>query len=170
MLITKVADEEQVEIVVELAHTIWHEYFTPIIGKAQVDYMLEKFQSKESIIQQIRSGVVYFLMIHNSESIGYAAIILKDREVFLSKFYIISAERNKGFGKQSMIFLEQLAMGQNAQKISLTVNKNNFNTIQAYQKMGFVNLGSIIQNIGKDFVMDDYKMEKRLNKADIYIN
>ncbi len=162
MFITKVADEEQVEIVVELAHTIWHEYFTPIIGKVQVDYMLEKFQSKESIIKQIHSGVVYFLMINNSDPIGYAAIILKHREVFLSKFYIISSERNKGFGKQSMIFLEQLAQGQGAQKISLTVNKNNLNTIKAYQKMGFVNLGSIIQDIGEDFVMDDYKMEKCL--------
>ncbi len=89
MFITKVADEKQVEIVVDLAHTIWHEYFTAIIGKAQVAYMLEKFQSKESIIQQIHSGVVYFLMINNSDPIGYAAIILQHREVFLSKFYII---------------------------------------------------------------------------------
>lgn len=165
MLITKVADVKRVEIVADLADTIWHEYFTPIIGKAQVNYMLEKFQSKESIIQQIHNGVVYFLMIDNSEPIGYAAIVLKNRELFLSKFYIISSERSKGFGKQTIQFLEQLAMGQNADKICLTVNKDNLNTIKAYEKMGFVNLGSVIKSIGEDFVMDDFKMEKYLHNA-----
>ncbi|MCK5667426.1 MAG: hypothetical protein KAI17_28255, partial [Thiotrichaceae bacterium] len=81
---TKVADEQQVETIVALANTIWHEYFTAIIGTNQVDYMLQKFQSKESIIEQIHNGVIYFLMINDSIPIGYAAIILKDDELFLS--------------------------------------------------------------------------------------
>lgn len=163
MLIIKVSNEKQIESVVKLAHVIWHEYFTPIIGKAQVDYMLEKFQSKKSISQQIQNGFMYFLIVNNSLPIGYTGIILKDKELFLSKFYIISAERNKGFGKQTIRFIEQLAFAQNVQKVSLTVNKNNLNTIRAYQKMGFINLGSVIQDIGENFVMDDYKMEKKIN-------
>ena len=128
---TKVADEQQVENIVNLADTIWHEYFPPIIGEDQVDYMLQKFQSKESIIQQIEDGVVYFLMINNSAPMGYAAIILKDNELFLSKIYILLSERSKGYGKQTMTFLEQLALGQDIEKISLTVHKNNRNAISA---------------------------------------
>ena len=162
MLIKKVSDEKQIELVAELAHTIWHEYFTPIIGKAQVAYMLEKFQSKKSITQQIQNGIIYFVMINNSQPIGYTGVSLKDRELFLSKLYIISAERNKGFGRQTMTFLEQLAHEQGTQKITLTVNKNNSDTIRAYQKMGFINTGPVIQDIGENFVMDDYKMEKPL--------
>lgn len=160
MLITKVSDEKQIELVAELAQTIWHEHFTPIIGKAQVEYMLEKFQSKESITQQIQNGFIYFVMINNTQPIGYAGVTLKDSDLFLSKLYIISAERNKGFGRQTLSFLEQLAVEQGAQKIILTVNKNNLNTIRAYQKMGFINSGPVIQDIGENFVMDDYKMEK----------
>ena len=162
MLIKKVSDEKQIELVAELAHTIWHEYFTPIIGTAQVAYMLDKFQSKKSITQQIQNGIIYFVMINNSQPIGYTGVSLKDRELFLSKLYIISAERNKGFGRQTMAFLEQFAHELGAQKITLTVNKNNSDTIRAYQKMGFINTGPVIQDIGENFVMDDYKMEKPL--------
>ena len=64
MYITKVSDEKQIELVAALACEIWHEYFTPIIGKSQVEYMLEKFQSKKSIEQQIQNGFIYFLMIN----------------------------------------------------------------------------------------------------------
>ena len=162
MLIIKVSDVKQLEIVVELADTIWHEYFTPIIGKDQVDYKLKKFQSKESITQQIHDGVVYFLLMEDTVPIGYVGIIIKNSELFLSKFYILSAERNKGFGKQVIKFLEQLAIGYERHNISLTINKNNINTIKAYQKMGFINLGAIVQDIGDGFVMDDYKMEKNI--------
>ncbi len=164
MYITKVSDEKQIELVAALACEIWHEYFTPIIGKAQVEYMLEKFQSKKSIEQQIQNGFIYFLMINNAEPIGYAGIIIKDRELFLSKLYVVSAQRNKGFGKQVVVFLEDLALEQGAEKITLTVNKNNSNTIGAYQKMGFINVESVIKNIGENFVMDDFKMEKNLHR------
>ena len=166
MLLFKVADEGQLETIVELANIIWYEHFIPIIGKAQVDYMLENFQSKESITKQIQNGVIYFLMIENSKAIGYAAITLMDSELFLNKFYILSDERNKGFGRQTLSFLEEVARGQDCDKISLTVNKNNCKTIEAYQTMGFSNLGSIMLDIGEDFIMDDYKMEKNLNSLE----
>ena len=41
----KRADEEQVQTLSALATSIVREHFDPIIGKAQNDYMLEKFQS-----------------------------------------------------------------------------------------------------------------------------
>ena len=163
MLITKISNEKQLDIVVELAYTIWNEYFTPIIGQAQVDYMLDKFQSKKSIGQQLQNGFVYYLITNNSEPVGYTGIIIKEKELFLSKIYILSTERNKGIGKEAISFLEQFALEQGAQKITLTVNKDNLDTIEAYKKMGFVNLGSVVQDIGNNFVMDDYKMEKELD-------
>jgi len=164
MYIEKVSDQKQIDIVATLACKIWHEYFTPIIGKAQVEYMLEKFQSTKSIEQQIKNGFIYFLLINNAEPIGYAGIFIKDSELFLSKLYVVLAERNKGFGKQVIVFLEDLALEQGAKKITLTVNKNNSNTIDAYQKMGFINVESVIKNIGENFVMDDYIMEKNLHR------
>lgn len=160
MYIEKISDENQIEIIEDLANEIWSEYFTAIIGKAQVDYMLEKFQSKKAIYEQIKNGYLYFLINSNSESIGYIGVLLKEHELFLSKLYIKLSERNRGYGRSAIMFLEKLAIGKGLDKISLTVNRYNSDTIQAYKKFGFENTGTVVQDIGSGFVMDDYKMER----------
>lgn len=47
----------------------------------------------------------------------------------------------------------------------LTVNKNNVKAIRAYEKTGFKNIGSLVQDIGNGFVMDDYKMEQTVGQS-----
>lgn len=158
----EVLTEEQIEIVESLAAEIWTEHYVPIIGKEQVDYMLDRFQSKESISDQIRSGFLYFLIKEDKQFIGYIGVRQKGDELFLSKIYIESSERGKGLGKKAIHFIERLAKEKGLRKIVLTVNKNNRVAIKAYEKLGFKNLGSVIQEIGGGFVMDDYKMEKTL--------
>lgn len=160
MDIEKVVNINQIEIVESLAEEIWHEYFTPIIGKAQVVYMLEKFQSKKSIAGQISKGYQYYLIKSDNEFIAYIAVLPKQVELFLSKFYIKSAERNRGLGRKLVTFLEQLAIEEGVDKISLTVNRYNSDAIKAYKKMGFINIGPVVQDIGDGFIMDDYRMEK----------
>jgi RimJ/RimL family protein N-acetyltransferase len=59
-------------------------------------------------------------------------------------------------------FLEDLARDKGLSKISLTVNIHNSNSIKMYEKVGFHICGTAVQDIGNGFVMDDYKMEKRL--------
>lgn len=39
-----------------VADEIWHDHFVPIIGEAQVDYMLEKFLSPDALVEQINNG------------------------------------------------------------------------------------------------------------------
>lgn len=165
MLIEIVSDNNQIEIIEGLASEIWHEYFTPIIGTAQVDYMLGKFQSKCAITEQIKTGFSYFLITCGDESIGYFAIMPKERELFLSKLYILSAQRNRGYGRRVIDYLEQLATEKKLSKISLTVNRYNDATIQAYKKFGFENTGALVKDIGHGFVMDDFKMEKRIESV-----
>ena len=90
------------------------------------------------------------------------AIQPKGRELFLSKIYVLSSRRGLGYGKKAVQFVETVAKELNLNKIALTVNKNNVNSIKAYEKIGFKNVGSVVQDIGNGFVMDDYKMEKTL--------
>ena len=66
----------------------------------------------------------------------------------------------KGFGKKAVQFVEALARRLNLKKISLTVNRNNISAVKAYEKMGFKNLGPVVQDIGNGFMMDDFRMEK----------
>ncbi len=158
----EVITESQIVVVETLAKEIWTEHYTPIIGKDQVEYMLEKFQSREAIAEQIRSGYQYFIIREDDKSIGYLSIISRVNDLFLSKIYIKSIERGKGFARKAIQFVENLAKGKGLKKITLTVNKNNINSIKAYEKIGFKNLGSIVQDIGGGFIMDDYEMAKVL--------
>jgi diamine N-acetyltransferase len=161
MFIT-VSTEEQIATVVSLARKIWTEHYTPMIGKEQVEYMLGRFQSREAVSEQIRNGHLYFLIEEDGHSIGYIAIQPKGGELFLSKIYVKSSMRRKGSGRKSVQFLETLARAGGFGRITLTVNKNNTGSITAYERIGFKNLGSVVQDIGSGFVMDDFKMEKIL--------
>ena len=163
--IINVSGDHLIDIVESLAKEIWTEHYTPIIGKPQVDYMLEHFQSKEAIAQQIeREGFLYYLLRKDDSYIGYVGVVFKkDRdELLLSKLYVKSGERRKGYAKKALQFLEDLAKQMNLKKITLTVNKNNTDSIKAYLKLGFKNTGSVVTDIGAGFVMDDYRMEKML--------
>jgi len=156
----EVSTKNQIEIVESLAKEIWTEHYVPLIGKEQVHYMLGRFQSTQAISEQIQRGFLYFLIEEDNQFIGYIGVQQKGNELFLSKIYIKSSHRGRGYGKKTIQFTEKLAKEKGARKIVLTVNKNNMNTIRAYERMGFKNLGSIIQEIGDGFIMDDYKMEK----------
>jgi ribosomal protein S18 acetylase RimI-like enzyme len=159
MTIIDVTTEQQKAIVESLANEIWTEHYTPIIGRDQVDYMLARFQSRQAVEEQIAAGVLYFLLEEGHAFIGYIAVHPRSEDLFLSKIYVRSSHRSKGFGKKAVQFTETLARKKGLRKIVLTVNKNNTVAIRAYEKMGFVNTGSLVQDIGGGFVMDDYAME-----------
>ena len=149
-----------------LADVIWREHYIPIIGKAKVDYMLEKFQSGEAIARQVAEHMNYFLILAGERPAGYLAIQKRDRELFLSKIYLLKAYRGLGMGKKAMEFIVEKAGELDCDRIALTVNKNNHQSIQAYLKMGFENKGGKVTDIGEGFVMDDYLMVKFLkNKS-----
>jgi ribosomal protein S18 acetylase RimI-like enzyme len=157
-----VTTEEHREIIASLAREIWTEHYTPIIGREQVHYMLDRFQSPNALAEQIKAGALYFLMKEDDEFTGYISVQPKGNELFLSKIYVRSSRRGKGHGRKAVRFAESLARERGLLKITLTVNKNNVNAIRAYEKMGFRNAGPIVQDIGGGFVMDDYIMEKAL--------
>lgn len=157
----EVISRQQINSVEALAREIWTEHYTPIIGRDQVKYMLGAFQSNKAISAQIKTeGYRYFLIEEEGRYIGYMAVLSIGEELFLSKIYIEASRRGKGIGKKAIRFLENLASGLHLRKISLTVNKNNIKSIKAYEKMGFKNLGPVVQDIGNGFIMDDFKMEK----------
>ena len=146
-----------------LASEIWHEYWVEILSAEQIDYMVEKFQSENAIKNQIeKENYVYFFIQYNSENIGYIGLSKKSDYLFLSKFYIKKDYRNKGFGTKVFEFIKDFANENSYKKIQLTVNKNNKNTINAYNKWGFENVNSVVSPIGNGFVMDDYIMEYNL--------
>jgi RimJ/RimL family protein N-acetyltransferase len=150
--------------IAQMADVIWREHYTPIIGKAQVDYMLERFQSAEAIARQVADGMAYYMIPESGETpVGYLAIQKRGRELFLSKIYLLKEFRGRGLGKAAMEFITEKAHEFECDRIALTVNRNNHVSIQAYLKMGFENKGALVTEIGGGFIMDDYRMVSTLN-------
>jgi len=159
----QVITDAQIKMVAGLARDIWTEHFTAIIGADQVSYMLDNIQSENAIAEQIRSkGYTYYLIEENEQPIGYCAIARQENALFLSKLYILKIMRGKGIARKTIDFIKAIAFEKKLEKITLTVNKNNIGPITAYEKLGFVNTGPIVQDIGGGFIMDDYKMELKL--------
>ncbi len=96
-------------IIESLAREIGTEHYIPIIGERQVGYMLDRYQSKQSVKEQIASGILYFLIEEGPSFIGYIAIQPRGDGLFLSKIYLRSSHRARGYGKQAMQFVGTLA-------------------------------------------------------------
>lgn len=162
MNIIEVKDPTSIKQVERLADEIWREHYTSIIGKEQVDYMLDKFQSSGAISDQIRDGARYYLILHQGQASAYFSFYLKPDTLFLSKVYVRRSLRGKGLGRLALEFIENMARKHSLNNISLTVNKNNKNSLAAYIKLGFEVASEVVIDIGQGFVMDDYKMVKKL--------
>jgi RimJ/RimL family protein N-acetyltransferase len=156
----EVKSDSNLALIENMANTIWHEHYTPIIGTEQVIYMLDKFQSVSTMRDQINQGYQYFLINFNDNAVGYLSFEKRDNVLFLSKVYLLKSERGKGIGRKAMEFVTSLARGSNCTKVALTVNRFNQNSIRAYESAGFEKKGELVQDIGNGFVMDDYLMEK----------
>lgn len=152
--------QEQINEFANMAEVIWNEHFTEIIGKAQVDYMLNKFQSENAVTDQIKNqGYEYFFITADNEKVGYVGIHRESDRLFLSKLYLLKKYRKKGYASLAFVYLINLARESGLKSIYLTVNKHNLDTIHVYEAKGFKTVKNQISDIGNGYVMDDYVME-----------
>jgi ribosomal protein S18 acetylase RimI-like enzyme len=82
--------------------------------------------------------------------------------MLISKVYILPSHQGRGLGKEVIAFAEQRCGELGLHMLWLKVNKRNANSIAFYRAQGFEIEASLVSDIGKGYVMDDYKMIKRL--------
>jgi GNAT superfamily N-acetyltransferase len=159
-----VTTPQQLEVIPGLAHEIWYEYYVPLIGRAQVDYMVSRFQSSGAMAGQMREGYGSYLAQRDGRPVGYCSVQPQPAEssLFLSKLYLLRDARGAGTGRVCMEFIEQLARRRGLTLLWLTVNKGN-PAVKAYERLGFRIAADLVMDIGGGFVMDDYRMEKSLH-------
>jgi diamine N-acetyltransferase len=164
----RVTDRTDIDSVAHLAHEIWNRHFVPIVGQEQVDYMLAKFQSAQAISEQIINGYQYHIVMDDGQMVGYFAIVPCPNEssAQLSKIYVKHDQRGRGLGKAIMAFVEECCVNMGIRRLWLTVNRRNTGPISFYRHMGFTKAESLIQDIGRGFVMDDYRMVKIIGQRE----
>jgi Acetyltransferases len=184
--IKKIDQDTKLKEVSELAKEIWTEHYTSLIGPAQTEYMIEKFQSAARIKKDIgENGYSYFAVYDDvvqnviqsavqpvvQKPIGYLALQPHENELFISKLYVQKEYRNRGiatemirfsliFAKENMRLKKRNRDGPDSEKPSLrlTVNKGNLGSIAFYKKAGFEISEEIVTDIGDGYFMDDYVM------------
>ncbi|MBN1831711.1 MAG: GNAT family N-acetyltransferase [Deltaproteobacteria bacterium] len=160
----KIESENDVDTLVPIAHEIWSDHFKTMFDSEALPRLIEGSQSKKAILSQIEDGYQYFFISQDDRKIGYFAYKIdhSKNELFLSKIYVYSDQRGKGVGRKVLNHLEKLSHDVGVGKIVLTVNHRNTNSIKAYEKWGFANLGRINRQFENGLVLEDIRMEKSL--------
>lgn len=158
------AEIDDLETIRELAYKIWPAAYGEILGKAQLDYMLEKIYSLSSLRNQFNVLKHHFIMVIEDDiPIGFASFSAHDdAAVFhLHKIYVLPAEQGKNVGKQVLDHI--ISDIKTAGATSLQLNVNRFNkALHFYEKQGFKIIREEDIDIGEGFFMNDYVMEKKI--------
>ena len=143
--------------IAQFAYSIWNEYYVSIISQEQIDYMLNKMYSSEALEKQMNEGQNFFLIRLNHTPTGFVSVSeISPKEFMLHKFYVLGSERSKGLGSQVLgILVKHL---NHPEKIILTVNRQNFKSINFYFKNGFTIEKVEDFEIGSGYYMNDFIM------------
>ena len=148
-------DRDGILAMSRMATGILREHYDPILGKAQNDYMLEKFQSVDAVGHQLESGYQYYFVRAEERNIGFLAFYPRGEAMYLSKLYLLKDERGKGYSRQMIDFVVDKARAASLGSIELNVNKHN-DAILAYESLGFQRVRAEKNDIGGGYFMDDY--------------
>ena len=158
------SDEKAIKEMSELASNIVKEYYDPILGESQNDYMIYKFQSVSAIKEQLQEGYNYFFVtktnqnsnINKSLNIGFMTYYPRTNDIYLSKFYLHKNYRGQGISRHMLNFIVNKTKEVGFNTVTLNVNKYNDLAITAYEKLGFIKVGEEKTDIGHGYYMDDY--------------
>lgn len=151
---------DEIQELAKLAKEIWNSYFPSIISQAQIDYMVEKYQSLPALTRAMnQEGYTYFLGYEDKKLVGYCGVKDEKKRLFLSKLYVHKSSRGKGYSSLLLNKAVDFAKKKNLTSIYLTCNKQNTNSLHIYEHKHFSIIDDRKTDIGKGFIMDDYVLE-----------
>jgi diamine N-acetyltransferase len=156
------AGEADLPALAELAGVIWRQHYPGIISHAQIDFMLGKMYSLDTLREEVRSrGIQYYRLLVDGRFGGFASLgPAGDGVVKLHKCYLLPALHGRGLGSRLLQHCEAEARRLGARRLMLAVNKRNLKAIAAYERNGFAVVKSVVTDFGNGFVMDDFIMAK----------
>lgn len=156
------AGEKDLPQIAELAHKIWNDHYPAIIGQQQVDYMLDKFYSQDSLKEQLANNQVFYMVEVDGQNTGFVSVshAAMTEELFIHKFYVLTGQQRSGLG--SLVLRELENMHRLVSEVRLTVNRQNHKSINFYFKNGFTIEKVADFDIGNHYVMNDFVMVKKL--------
>lgn len=165
MITISEATVDDIKIIQEIANKTWPVAYGEILSNEQLVYMLEKMYSDTTLCDNLANKGHRFLLIRENEICqGFASYehhYLNKKCTRLHKLYLLPETHGKGYGKLLLDKVEDLAKENHSDTISLNVNRFN-KAYTFYQKMGFEIIEEEDLAIGNGYLMEDYKMEKKI--------
>lgn len=160
MINLTIAKEKDLNMITQLANDIWNEYYVSIIGQDQVNYMLAKIYNNDSLLDQLHNKKhTFYLIINDDEIIGFLSVSLTvQKDCFIHKFYINQQKSNSGIGSEVLNLLINIIL---PKSLTLTVNRQNYKSINFYFKNGFKIDKVEDFDIGNGYKMNDFVMVRK---------
>ncbi len=153
------------ESIRKLAYAIWPQTYGHILSKEQLDYMLDAFYSTETLTKNATERNHFFLLVEEDGKhlgfISYEHQYQNEPVTRVHKIYVLPETQGRGIGKMLMDEVENLARENNSTALSLNVNRYN-NAQGFYKNIGFEIIAEEDIDIGRGYLMEDYRMEKKL--------
>lgn len=146
-----------------LAREIWQATYPGIITQEQIDFMLEQRYGHERLYDDLEDADKWLdQAFQDDRRVGFAFSEIRRGEFKLDKLYIHPDVQRKGVGGQLIAHVAARAAKLGYPCVVLAVNKRNEKAINSYMKYGFTVRETIVDDIGRGYVMDDFVMEKKL--------
>ncbi len=159
-----VATHSQLEIIQDLAKAIWPDAYGAILSQEQLEYMMEMMYSLNSLENQLKNNIVFLLAKEDNDFIGFASYELNfqnSNKTKIHKLYVLPTIQGKGFGKNLILHIQEIAKKNSNAALILNVNKYN-KAKDFYLHNQFEIADSLVVDIGNGYVMDDFVMEKKI--------
>ena len=159
----RTADADDINTIGYLAQQIWPVAYREILSPAQLEYMLKMIYSPEAIKQQMNLQQQFLIAELDDDPVGFASYssLSKDGLFKLHKLYVLPGLHGKGLGKALLDFITEEIISLGATTLRLNMNRKNKAKL-FYERNGFTIIKEEDVDIGNNYFMNDFVMEKKL--------
>ena len=159
------ATVEDIPLIRQLTFKVWPQTYGSIISAEQIGYMLDQMYRTDVLKKQMTEDAICFILVYDDdEPVGFAAFGLTEHTTYkLHKIYVLQSCQGKGVGKYVINHILEEIQELGGERLQLQVNRHN-KARDFYEKLGFSVISELDLDIGNGFYMNDYIMEKGIER------
>lgn len=159
------AYEKDIPLIRDMTMKVWPQTYSTILTPDQISYMLEMMYSEQSLSKQMKEQHEFIIVDDGNEPVGFASFSQTEPGIYkLHKIYILPALQGKGAGKFVIGEVIKAIARKGGKALQLNVNRNN-KAKDFYEKLGFTVIREEDIDIGNNYFMNDYVMEKKIGAS-----
>jgi diamine N-acetyltransferase len=155
------ANTSHIPLIRNLTMQVWPQTYIPIVGEAQVNFMLGRFYTPEALQNQMTDMQHRFIVGYNDGvAVAFASYSEMEPAVYkLHKLYIVTTMQRKGIGKGMVDYIVASVKGLGGTALRLNVNIHNHTAMSFYKRYGFYHLRNEDIDIGSGYYMNDHVLQ-----------